>query len=290
MKIQAIVLGVAVASSVASAVEIFAVNNLPGGAAPDRLVRFDSANPAGWSAIGPITTVGNLGFSGLDFAGVGGGLYAWAGFGTGFANNGGLYRVNPATGAGARITSGAAQANIQDLSWNPVLNRMFAVESSAAGGTNLREVNLVTGTTTVVGAITGLPTGALNVGLAHDSQGRIFLHDLVSDQIYRGVGLAVSSLYTIGRNTNFSQGMTIDWSGNDTGYHASIGNVPAFFSELFSFDANGAGYNLVGNFGTPSGTTPTFEGGDLAINPIPAPGAVGVLAIAGAFAARRRRA
>lgn len=288
MKIQAILLGVAVASSAASAIEIFAVNNIPGGAAPDRLVRFDSANPAGWTAIGPIASVGALGFTGLDFAGVGGNLYAWAGFGTNFATAGGLYQVNPTTGAGTRINTGAATANIQDLSWNPVLNRMFAVESSTAG-TNLREVDLATGATTVVGAITGLPSGALNVGLAHDSQGRIFLHDLISDQIFRGVGLAVSSLYTIGRNTNFSQGMTIDWSGNDTGYHAAIGNSPAFFSELFRFDANGAGYNLVGNFGTGTGTFPTFEGGDLAINPIPAPGAVGVLAIAGAFAARRRR-
>lgn len=292
MSTRAYVVGVialsASASSAMGQVEILAVNNIPGGATPDRLVRFDSNNPSGWTPIGPITSVGNLGFTGLDFAGVGGDLYAWAGFGTSFANSGGLYRVNPATGAGTRITAGAALAGVNDLAWNPVLGRMYAVES-ATGVARLHEVDLTTGGLSLVGTFTGLLSASLNVGLAFDSVGRAYVHDVGNDRIYSGAGLGLTSLYTLPINTNFSQGMTIDWSRNDQGYHAAIGNSPAFFSELYTFNTLGTSYSLVGNFGTGSGTFPTFEGGDLAIRPIPAPSAAGVLALGGLLALRRRR-
>jgi hypothetical protein len=249
-------------------VPIFAMNNLSGGGTgPNELVRFNSNAPGVVTTIGSSGVVG--GFTGLDFAGPGGDLYGWLGFG----GDAGLHRMNLTTGAATRITPvGAGTLDIQDMSWDPRNNRMVAIRSNATS-TSLELVNLTTGATTSLGAIVGLPAGALSVGLAHDSQGNFYVHDLVSDVIYRGAsgGLSVSNFFSTVINANFSQGMTIDWSRGDQGYHAAIGNSPAFFSRLYSFTTTGSGsYTLVGNF-SPDGTFPTFEGGDLAIAPVSAP-------------------
>jgi hypothetical protein len=264
---------------------VYGINNLAGGGTgPNSLVRFDPANPAGFTTIGLTGVTG--GFTGLDFAGVGGGLFGWLGFG----GDAGLHSIDPTTGAATRITAvGQGTTDIQDMSWDPRNNRMVGIRSGAAGQ-SLVEINLANGTTTSLGALTGLPTGALNVGLAHDSQGNVYVHDIVSDVIYRGAagGLSLSSFINTGINANFSQGMTIDWSRNDQGYHAAIGNSPAFFSSLYTFDTAG-NYSFAGNF-SPAGTFPTFEGGDLAVAPIPTPASLALLGLSGLIAGRRRRA
>lgn len=276
-----------IASASANAVTIYAMNNLTGGGTgPNALVSFDSANPAGWAAIGSSGV--NGGFTGLDFAGVGGGLFGYVGFGTGVTP--GLYSMNVNTGAATQVGNLSGIA-LQDLAWNPVTNKMYGVNSVSNVAT-LYEVNLVTGGVTAVGNFAGLPATNLEVGLACDALGNFYVHDIASDQIFKSAvpnGLVLNMLYTLPNNTNFSQGMTIDWSGNGLGYHASIGNSPAFWSELYTFNTNGGAYNLVGNFGTGTGTFPTFEGGDLAIAPIPAPGALALLGLAGLATARRRR-
>ena len=279
-----VALGVCAGASYGSAT-IYAVNNL-GNAGPGQnqntLVMFNSANPAGFTTIGA-TGIAGAGFAGLDFAGFGGGLYGYVGYGT--VGTFGLYSINTNTGAASVVGSLSGQA-LQDLAWNPVNNTMYGIE-----GANLFTVNLGTGAVQNVGTFTGFAGTPLNVGLAIDSQGRFFVHDLAMDRIYRSNapgGLALSTLYTIPADTNFSQGMTIDWSRDDRGYHAAIGNAPQFFSRLYEFDANGAFYSLLGNF-TPNGVFPTFEGGDLAIMPVPTPGAAALLGLAGLAGVRRRR-
>lgn len=267
---------------------IYAMNNLGNagpGANENTLVMFNATNPAGFTTIGATGLAGS-GFTGLDFAGFGGGLYGYVGFGT--AGTIGLYKINKQTGA-ATVKGQLSGVALQDLSWNPVTGKMMGID-----GANLFEVSLTGGNkgqVTQVGTFTGFTVTPLNVGLAVDSTGHYYVHDLAADRIYKSTApgaTTLSSLYVLPNNTNFSQGMTIDWSNDNKGYHAAIGNTPSFFSKLYSFNSDGSAYTLLGNF-TPDGVFPTFEGGDLAIEPVPAPGAVALLGFGALAAARRRR-
>lgn len=270
----------------ANAAVIYGVNNLNAGAGGnDSLIRFDSSNPAGWTTVGSFNQPG-LGFGGLDFSGSGS-LYAYASYvaATGGAASG-LYSVNPNTGAASLV--GNSGQTLQDLAWNPVTNTMYGV-NSLNNVTSLYSVNLTNGATALVGNFTGLPATTLEVGLACDSAGNFFVHDIASDRIFRGAGLALTASIALSRDTNFSQGMTIDWSRDNAGYHAAIGNNPALFSHLYTFDTGLSFWNDLGTFGVADGTFPTVEGGDLAILPVPAPSTAVCLAAVGGLLARRRR-
>lgn len=267
----------------ASAVDIWAVNNLGGNPAGSSgtLIRFDSANPAGWVTIGSMNQP-TVGMGGLDFDGAGN-LYSYASFGG--PPGSGLYSVNTTTGAATSV--GNSGQPLQDLAWNPTNNTMYGINSVGNVAT-LYTVNLANGATASAGVVTGLPATNLEVGLAIDSTGRFFIHDIASDRIFRGAGLAMTASILLSRDTNFSQGMTIDWSRNDQGYHGTIGNNPAFFSHLYRFDTGLAAWTDGGTFGVPDGTFPTVETGDLAIAPIPEPATVGLLILGGLALLRRR--
>jgi hypothetical protein len=271
----------------AHGVDIYATNNLGAGGS-NTIIRFDSANPAGWVTVGN-TGVADRGFTGLDFH-ANGTLYACIGYiGSTGGAAGGIYTIN--TGNGVATALGNATQALQDLAYNPADNTLYGINSVANVAT-LYSVNIGTGAIAAVGNLTGLPATNLEVGLAFDAQGNIYVHDIASDGIYKGNGLNLNpvALYGAGAigNTNFSQGMTINWAGNGAGYHGAIGNTPAFFSELRTFNTGGGSYTLVGNFGTTSGQFPTVETGDLAVV-IPGPGAISLLAVAGLISGRRRR-
>src|SRR5690606_22906925 len=82
----------------AHAIEIYAMDHVAyyPSSGPDVLIRFDSANPEGYVAIGP-TGLQNVGFGGLEFDRQGR-LWAYATFNK-FTNgaSSGLYRINPET-------------------------------------------------------------------------------------------------------------------------------------------------------------------------------------------------
>ena len=284
-------------AAVAAAAIVYAPNNLgtdPAGTGPDTLVRFDSANPAGYVTIGSMG-VNNVGFGGMDFD-RDGNLWAYASFfkSTGGAASG-LYRVNTATGA-ATVQGTASLQSLQDIAFNPADDQMYGVNTQA-NTTRLYRIDLASGATTAVGVVTGLPASHNNVGLAFDSGGNFYLHDQTSDAIYKGAGLSASLLYSIPLDTNFSQGMTIDWSRDDTGYHGAVGygDFPNYFARVNTFATDGSAYVLGPDFGPniPVGqfTFPPVEPGDLAIAPlVPEPAgaaAVGVVAAAGLLARRR---
>jgi Domain of unknown function (DUF4394) len=252
------------ATAAANAAEIYAVNNLGGTPAGSdgTLIRFDSANPAAWVTIGSLGQP-TLGMGGLDFDGAGN-LYCYASYLTAGGTASGLYSVNTTTGAATLI--GNSGQSLQDLAWNPADNMMYGI-NSVTNVARLYRVNLTNGTTALVGTITGLPATNLEVGLACDSAGNFYVHDIASDRIFKGTALAMTSSILLTRNTNFSQGMTIDWSRNDQGFHAAIGNTPAFFSHLYTFNTTLTAWTDLGTFGIPDGTFPTVEGGDLAIRP-----------------------
>jgi hypothetical protein len=272
----------------AHGVNIYAMNNLNGGGGAgtqNSLIRFDSANPAGWVSLGT-TGLADRGFTGLDFHG-NGNLYGYVGFGgAGFVA--GLYQINANNGAATVVGNLSGQA-LQDLAYNPADGKLYGL-NAVANVCTLFEVNVATGAVVAVGNFTGLPATNLEVGLACDAAGNFYVHDIASDSIFKGAGLALNPVALYGPgvigNTNFSQGMTIDWGGNGAGYHGAI--LTNLASELRTFNTGGGSYTIVGNFGTVPPTFPTVETGDLAIA-IPGPGAISLLAIAGLISGRRRR-
>jgi hypothetical protein len=153
----------------------------------------------------------------------------------------------------------------------------------------LYTVDLTTGAVATVGAFTGLPNPQHVIGLAIDSAGEFYVHETNTDQIFKGSGLALSPLLQLPQDTNFSQGMTIDWSRDDLGYHAAVGYgvYPHYFSQLNTFTIDGQNYNLGPEFGPelPDGLPPV-EAGDVAIMPVPEPASLLLLSF---VAVLRRR-
>jgi hypothetical protein len=290
----------ALASS-AQAVQIYAFDNLGttnAGTVGDRFIRFDSTSPNTTVTTLGSSLVANRGMSGLDFAG-NGVLYSASGFnsdGTAFAGSQ-LFTVNPANGnatlvGNMNLPTGYAAT---DLSWNSTLGQMMMI--AAAGTTNpmqLYTVNLGTGAATLVGNISGAGTpGSLDVGLATNSAGVNFIHDLVSDRMYSLAGTVATGLpSTIGVNTNFSQGMVIDWQSGPAGewFLGAIGSTPGFFSQVMSINlATGAGTTVPnGTWPLHTNGLPQYETGDLAI-PIPEPVSLALAGLVGLGLARRRR-
>ena len=274
------------AMNVASAAVIYATNGLARPTSgPDDLIMFDSANPADYVTIGSMG-VPDISFGGMDFDREGN-LWAYASYrkSTGAIATG-LYHVNTTTGEATLQGGTASLLGIQDIAFNPVNNKMYGIYTR---GTTARmyTIDLTTGEVRLRGTITGLPTEKMLMGFAIDSQGNYYVHDITSDKIYKGAGLAMTELCTIPCDTDYSQGMTIDWSRDDMGYHNAVGQAvsPHHFSQLGTFTTAG-NYVLGPDFGPElPDELPPVECGDLAIMPIPEPASFMLLA----FAALLRR-
>ncbi len=269
------------------AVTIYAPNNLARPLnGPDTLIRFDSSNPAEFVTVGSMN-VPNIGFGGLEFDRHGN-LWAYASFykSTGGAAAG-LYKVDLETGAATPQGTLSTQP-LEDLAYNPVNDTMYGIRTQN-NVTRLYTVNLATGAVSLVGTFSGLPSTQHAMGFAIDSQGVFYVHDLHNDRIYRGAGLSLTELYLLPQDTNFSQGMTIDWSRDDLGYHAAVGYgvYPNYFSQLNTFRTDGSSYVLGPEFGPnmPDGLPPV-ECGDVAIMPVPEPSSVAAFVL---LALLRRR-
>jgi hypothetical protein len=227
----------------------------------DQLITFDPTNPGGWSAVGEIVDGAGpvSGLGGLDFDSSGG-LWAADSFGS---NPGGIYRVNPMTAQATLV--GNTQVPMHDLAWNPVRNDLYGTD---AAGNLYRNVDDPPNAQ-LVGTY-NIPT-PLEVGIAFDSQGNIYVHDIVNDAIYRapaGNLTNTSLLYTLPFDSNFSQGLFVNWSRANGGFHGAFNNS-AFTSEVHAFDVTGGGYGpLLGTFPTDGGTgLPEVETGDLTMRP-----------------------
>jgi hypothetical protein len=292
----------AILASAAQAITIYAPDNLGttnAGTVGDRIIRFDSSNPAGTVVTIGSTGQANEGMAGMDFAG-NGNLYAASGFnssGGSFAGSK-LYRVSTTNGAATLVGSMNLPTgdNVTDLSWNPVTQQMLALTYNGSIS-NLYNVSLTTGAGSLIGQITGVP-GSLDIGLASNSAGVNYVHDLVNDRMYVLAGLAATPLPSpVGVDSNFSQGMTINWSGGNEWFLGAIGSSPAFFSSVLQINnVTGAGTVVPGgNWPIHAANgLPEYETGDLAIpgsGIVPEPATAGFLA-AGALAmlVRRRRA
>jgi len=280
----------------AVAVEIWAVDNLGATNVPglvgDRVIKFDSANPLGTVTTVGATNVVGRNMSGLDFAG-NGVLYAASGFGSAFPGSE-LFTISTVDGSATLVGSLGLPAGtaVTDLSWNPATGKMQALTSAGGGGAqSIYEVPLGGGPAVLVGQITGLPAGALLIGMSTDSAGVNYVHNLADDRMYKLTGLAAAAMSAgIGIDTNFSQGMVMDWRANNEWYLGSISANPAFASQVRLMDNNTGGTSLILATWPNNGTNglPQYETADLAI--VPEPGSLCLLSLAvlGLAASRRR--
>lgn len=289
--IRAAMATVFVGSAVASmASTIWAVDNLGeanAGTTGDRIIRFDSSDP-----VGTVTTIGSTGvgatlMGGLDFDGSNNLFSA-----SQVAGGGQLFSINQTTGAATAVgnLNPGAGVSINDLSWNATMGMLGL--GSSSNGPSLYSINLTTGAATLLGNVTGIPTGALVIGLASDSAGNNYIHDLATDQMYMLSGFTASAMSApIGADTNFSQGMTIDQS-NDSWFLGSLSQSTSFSSEVRAMNlSTGATSSILGTWGTNSTTSlPEFETGDLAIaHPVPEPATLAVVGLGLAAILKRRR-
>jgi hypothetical protein len=283
------------------------VNDGPNPTNSDQLIRFDTDNPAAYTVVGSMG-VGNVGFGGMDFDAAGN-LWAYASYykDTGGAVSG-LYSVDRTTGAATPIGA-APREFLDDLAFNPADGQMYGIKTQN-NETFLRRVSLVDGTLTEIGVFTGLPTRHNIAGIAFDSSGSVYLLENRNDQtqdpgatdhsqVFKGAGLSMSLLYDLDDSEQFGlageQGIAIDWSNGNTGYHAATGrgDFPAYYARLNSFQADGSGYATGPSFG--SGPTvngfilPAVQLGDLAVAPVPEPASIAAIALSVCVAIRRMR-
>ena len=258
----------------AYAVEAYAPNSLARPypfSGPDELIRFDTDDPNNFEIIGSMG-VANIVFGGMDFD-ADGNLWAYASIykDTGGAASG-LYSVNISTGQATLI--GNSYIPLDDLAFNPTDGVMYGVRSQGSE-MRLYSVSLATGMTTHIGNFTGMSDPPRAIGFAIDSTGNFYIHDNYADIIYKSDGMAMTELYVLTQDTAYSQGMTIDWSRDDMGYHAAVGQgvYPDYFSQINTFAIDGSSYVLGPSFGPNeyySGSVfgyPPVEAGDIAIVP-----------------------
>lgn len=272
----------------ASAQQFIGTNNLAPtifGTPGDQLISFDFSNPGGYSVIGVLTDAsgaGLTGIGGLDYNGDGSVLYAADSFGS---SPGAIYSVNDQTAQATLL--GNAPAAMNDLAWNPVTNDLYGTDGAGNLWANLDDPT----NAQLVGAYS--VGGLLEVGLGFDSGGNVYVHDLITDTIYTGNAgslLTLSALQVLPFDSNFSQGLYVDWNGDDTGYHAALNNSN-LQSENYTFGTQlgGSGYNFVGAFPIDGGTgLPEVEVGDLTML-VPTPSTFALLGLGGLVATRRRR-
>jgi hypothetical protein len=293
----------ALLASQANAVTIWAPDNLGTtntGSVGDRIIRFDSSNPAGTVVTVGATGVANEGLSGMDFDSTGT-LYAASGFnstGGTFAGSK-LYRINTTTGAATLVGAMGLPTGdaVTDLSWNPVTNTMQAISYNGSVN-NFYTVNRTTGAATLVGTVTGGGAGALDIGLATNHLGVNYIHDLVADRMYVLAGTVAAALpNTTGIDSNFSQGMTMNWSGagGDTQDRWYLGALTSsLVGEVMTVNNTTGSATVIspgGVWPTHSNGLPEYETGDLAIAPgVPEPATAGLLALGALAMIRRRRA
>jgi hypothetical protein len=195
----------------------YAIKNTDGVGAADELLLFDFDDPSAFALVGPVidsaTGLQTSGMGGLDFNGDGTVLYACDSFGS---QPGRIYTIDPASGLATAIGDTFSQMN--DLAWDPARGDLFGADEAGHLWANLDDPAAAVD----LGPFS-VP-GMLNVGLAFDSYGNLYVHDIASDTIYvaRPPSLTtLTLLHILPYNSNFTQGLFVDWSRDDAGYHTA---------------------------------------------------------------------
>jgi hypothetical protein len=240
----------------------FGINNRDPNTGLDELIRFEFDDPGSYTVVGPIIEAGSGarlgGLGGLDFNGDGALLYASDSFGP---NPGAVYLVDPTT-AVATLLGVVPSGELNDLAWDPATrdlygvarNRLWANVDDPGAAIDLGPFSVAS---------------LVNVGIGFDCYGNLYVHDLVTDNIYvarTGSLTSLTLLHDLPFDSNLTQGLFVDWSRDNQGYHAAY-NPPASppgENYLFGTLPTGGGYGpLVGAFPDPLNVA------DLTCPPIP---------------------
>ena len=274
----------------AHAVTMWGVDSNTAGS--DRVVRFESSNPAG--TIVTVGTTGVSGFlmSGLDFDAAGT-LYACSAGAT--SVTGSLYTINQSTGAATLVGSLALPSgrNMTDMTFNPATAQMHGVAFD--GQRNyLYTISTTTGAASLVGEINS--PGSILLGLCADAAGRLYVEASGGRMLVLDGLNAVAMPQSIGVNTIFSQGMTMDWSQGGAWYLAAtfqheVGGFNARGDVRLIDRATGGTQRILGTWPQLSNDTyPRYAIGDIAIRPVPEPASVLTLCVLVFVARHPRRA
>jgi len=199
-----------------------------------------------------------------------------------------LHTIDTATGKATtvgQITGLLADDTIDDLAYNPVDGTMYGI--SVVSHT-LYEIDLATGGATWLGSVGGLPDVFGAAGLGASSDGTMFLLDISSNALFSfGASMMASGSVNLGFDAEFDQGIAVDWSRDDAGYAAAFqdGVSDGTSAKLLTFDTAGVIGPGVVDLGT---GLDLYLPGDIAIMPVPTPGA-GLLLCGGALAMALRK-
>lgn len=147
---------------------------------------------------------------------------------------GGLYVVDPTTGA---MTLIGGSTPLFGLGFDDSSGYLYGCDA-----TNLYEVNMETGATTLVGPFN---TGGLMIDMAIDGYGNAYGHDIANDAIYK-IDLTTGATTLIGPtgiDCNYGQGMGYD-KDNGVLYLAAYTSI----GQLYTCDITTGHCTLVGNF------------------------------------------
>ena len=257
-------------SPTATAVTIWGVDSNSSTGGGDRVVRFESSNPAG-----TIVGIGNTGVSGFIMSGLDftpdGTLYACS---SGVSATGSLYTINQTNGQATLVGSLGLpdDRDLTDMTFNPATGQMMGVAFN--GQRNfLYSINTASGAATLAGEINS--PGSIFLGLCADSTGRMYLEDIGGRmRILDGLNV-ITMPQPIGVDTIFSQGMTMDWSADGAWYLAAtfrheVGGFNARGDVRLIDRATGGTLQILGTWPQLSNDSyPRYAIGDIAIRPVP---------------------
>ncbi|MEM7262790.1 MAG: hypothetical protein AAF488_12425 [Planctomycetota bacterium] len=181
------------------------------------LARFDSADPTVIDVIAPVTSPDIL-WVGIEFD-LQGNLYAFAVSATN-ADPIGIHLVNQVTGTTTLLGTPNLPPGVEvrDLALDPTSGTLYAV-GGALGEVIIYTVSMLTGE-----MLLDTDLGDWEVapdGLAIDGAGNKFILDLWQERMWYVCDSALGPFGHLGIVTWFQQGMTIDWDGDGTWYHAA---------------------------------------------------------------------
>lgn len=254
----------------------------------NELVSFQSSNPL--MATGPLAITGlgaGVTLMGIDFRPATGALY-------GLGSNSQLYTINTGTGAAAAVGPGPfttlLSGNSFGFDFNPTVDRIRITSNT---GQNLRAnpdtgvlASVDGGLNYVAGDISfGQPPAVVGSAYTNNFAGAttttLFGIDAVLDMLVKQDPPNTGGLVSIGGTGEDITNLTgFDISTNGNAYVAiERGGVPSW---LYSINLSTGSMSLIGEIGAGMLLS------DISVA-IPAPGAIGLLAMAGVVAGRRRR-
>jgi MYXO-CTERM domain-containing protein len=170
-------------------------------------------------------------------------------------------------------------ANVSGLSVDPVSGDWYLSAIETGLGTRLYVGDITTG---VFGLVGSIDPAASEIDIAIDSLGNAYGHDITLDQLI-SINLATglgTPIGLTGQAANFAQGMDFDYADN----------------QLYATVYTGGGTGVFGTFNLATGffdvlqsTTPLNAEMEMVVaTPIPAPGMIALLGLAGLVSRRRR--